>query len=300
MTSSLCKELDSLLAFLENIPSQKDEQKSTYYSVEICIDSVKSAYNAFNGGANRVELCSSLLEGGLTPSIGTIIQVLKCVPKIDVHVMIRPRNGDFLYDKNEMDIILNDIQQIIKLKQSNLYPNLKGIVSGFVDENGNIDANNLQICLKQIHNTDLQFTFHRAFDMTIDAIKSLNICINCGVNRILTSGLNINVEKGLKCILDMIKYCKDNNFDNKIIIAIGGGINIKNIGNFVNERNKYLIRHIHGTFRSVETGNMKYKKLNIFMGAKTVNGVKLSEYDNKYANVDMIKQIVHHMKTVFN
>ena len=285
------KEINSLLSLLEILPSNITN-KSKDYSVEICIDSVESAKIASLAGANRVELCSSLLEGGLTPSIGTIIQVLRSAPNIDVHVMMRPRSGDFLYNPTEMGIILSDIEAIIGLKESGKYSNLKGIVSGFLDKNGDVDVKNLSLCLNKIKNKQLEFTFHRAIDMSRDAIKSLDICIKYGVDRVLTSGSEINVETGLKCILEMVEYAKENESD--IIIAVGGGINLENIGNIVNDKNKG-IKHIHGTFRSVKKGGMVYQKSNIYMGASSVNGTKMCEYENKYANIDIIKQIVSYM-----
>eukprot|EP01083_Nonionella_stella_P040882 110867_1 len=288
--ANLTKRIDVLLGLLNTIPCITQRKKD--YSVEICVDSVQSAEAAFVGGADRVELCSSLMEGGLTPSYGLIVQVLKCAPHIEVHIMIRPRSGDFLYNTNEMNIMLQDIDQIVKLKQSNAYPNLKGIVSGFLDVNGNIDVGNLSQCLNKIRNTNLEFTFHRAFDMSNDTIKAADICIKMGVNRILTSGAQPNAQKGLKCILNLIQHCND-----RIIIAAGGGIRVSNIHEIVNAQTK-AIKHIHGTFRTVVKACMNYQKTNMHMGAATVNGCNTSEYNNKYADAALIKQIVKHMDTL--
>ena len=287
------QQIDELILMLERMPLIDDTKD---YSVEICVDSVESANNAYLGGADRLELCSSLIEGGLTPSIGTIIQVLKSVQNIHVHIMIRPRNGDFLYNKNEMEIILTDIQHIIQLKQTGLYPNLKGIVSGFLDKNGNVDIDNLSLCLDQIKDYELEFTFHRAMDMSKDVMNALDICMQYGVDRVLTSGQEKNVELGFQSILNMIQYVKQKG--NKMRIAIGGGIHIDNIHNIVTKQNK--IQHIHGTFRSIEKGGMEYKQLQIHMGAHSVNGNILSEYDHKYANIEMIKHIVNHMHKIHN
>eukprot|EP01083_Nonionella_stella_P106851 308776_1 len=135
--------------------------------------------------------------------------------------------------------------------------------------------------------------FHRAFDMSNDrdAIKAMNVCIEMGVHRILTSGLQSNVEQGLQCILRMIEHA-----NSRIIIAVCGGINAKNICKIIHSESNG-IRHIHGTFRSTVKSNMKYKKLNIYMGAKSVNNCKMNEYQNKYADANMIKQIVSYMNT---
>ena len=291
MASNVTQMIDHLLLIFDIDPSKK---RLKNYSVEICVDSVESAYNAYLGGADRIELCSSLIEGGLTPSIGTIIEVLRCAPNIDVHIMLRPRSGDFFYNQHEMNVILNDIDQIIQLKESQKYPNLKGIVSGFLDIFGNIDTKKLSLCLDKIKEKELEFTYHRAFDLSVDAIKSLKTCIKFGVHRILTSGLQPNVIEGLECIHSMIKYKNDNYPDSELKIAIGGGVKLENIGTLINVQNKAM-KHIHGTFRKIKKGNMEYRKSNIYMGAKTVNGARINEYENKYANVEIIKQIVKYM-----
>ena len=289
--------LNTLLLSLEkHMISTSAPIENRSYSVEICVDSVQSARNAYAGGADRIELCSSLISGGLTPSIGTVVQVLKAVPNIDVHVMIRPRSGDFLYDKDEMEIILYDIEEIIKLKRSNLYPNLKGIVSGFLDGDGNVNTEQLSVCMQRIKHWNLEFTFHRAIDMSNDAISALKECIRCGVHRILTSGMAINVESGMSCILEMIECCKQNKVDDRITIAVGGGITTQNVRNIANRTT--MIRHVHGTFRRRTVGAMKFKRSDMFMGAKTVNGARLSEYAHKVADVESISTVVEHIKSI--
>ena len=271
MSSSL-RAIDGLLSSLLNIA--KD------YSVEICIDSVESAHNAWVAGADRVELCSSLISGGLTPSKGTVITVLQSVPGIDVHVMLRPRGGDFLYSRSEMDVLLSDLNELLTLKQSGQYANLKGVVSGFLDRKGNVDAHPLRLCLDKIKGSGLDFTFHRAFDMSNDAVAALQLCLAHGVHRILTSGFACDAASGLKCIKAMIRHCQEQGAGNRIEIACGGGLTAENIGAVVNAENPE-IKHIHGTFRKVRRGAMQFRKSGIAMGARSVNGSATSEYTKK-------------------
>eukprot|EP01111_Echinosteliopsis_oligospora_P016117 TRINITY_DN6580_c0_g1_i1.p1 TRINITY_DN6580_c0_g1~~TRINITY_DN6580_c0_g1_i1.p1 ORF type:complete len:180 (-),score=36.33 TRINITY_DN6580_c0_g1_i1:107-646(-) len=160
--------------------------------VEVCIDSVESAIEAEKGGASRVELCSSLFEGGLTPSVGMVKTVKKYV-RIPVYVMIRPRCGDFLYSSYEYDSMRLDVE-IMKSSGAD------GIVFGFLNSDGDIDLERTQEFILLAH--PLPVTFHRAFDMTRDPYKAMEDLIKLGIPRILTSGQERSVIEGS---LDSIK-----------------------------------------------------------------------------------------------
>src|SRR5687768_8698169 len=132
-------------------------------TIEVCIDSVQSAIEAQQGGANRVELCDNLFEGGTTPSAGAIAIARKNIT-IGLHVMIRPRGGDFYYSDIEFDCMKKDIQIAKELGAD-------GVVFGLLTKDGRIDV------ARSKELTDLalplQVTFHRAFDMTVDPVQAL-------------------------------------------------------------------------------------------------------------------------------
>ena len=126
--------------------------------LEVCADSVRSCVEAERGGAQRIELCANLVEGGTTPSYGLIKQALKTV-KIPINVLVRPRGGDFLYTDDEMDVMKQDISACKELGVS-------GVVIGVLLPDGQIDVERTNALLKLAR--PLSVTFHRAFDMTSD------------------------------------------------------------------------------------------------------------------------------------
>ncbi|XP_043992635.1 copper homeostasis protein cutC homolog isoform X3 [Gambusia affinis] len=162
--------------------------------LEVCVDSVESAVNAERGGAGRLELCSSLMEGGLTPSLG-LLQVVKQYIKIPVYVMIRPRGGDFLYSDQEVEVMKKDIE-LMKTQGAD------GVVVGALTETGGVDAG---LCMELIAAArPLPLTFHRAFDMTYDPAVALETLISLGFERVLTSGCDSSALEGLPVIKRLI------------------------------------------------------------------------------------------------
>ena len=182
---------------------------------EICCNSVLSASNAEDAGANRIELCSNLQAGGTTPSFGLLKVCCQEVDDIPINVLIRPRIGDFLYSDDEFEEIK---QEVVKCKIFKV----KGIVSGFLNSDGSIDVKRTKEIVELAH--PMSFTFHRAFDLSNDPMRSLNDIISTGATRILTSGMQKTAFEGRKLIADLIKAA-----GNKIIIMPGGGINAENI-----------------------------------------------------------------------
>src|SRR5690349_2206178 len=145
---------------------------------EICVEGVDGAVAAQQGGGDRVELCASLLEGGLTPSFGTIRAALKLC-WVPIHVILRPRGGDFLYSDAEFASMLDDAREIAK-------QNAAGIVIGCLTADGRIDEVRMKALIEAAQ--PLSVTCHRAFDMTRDPEEALEALIRCGVHRVLTSG----------------------------------------------------------------------------------------------------------------
>src|ERR1051325_9212574 len=152
--------------------------------LEICADSVESAVAAEKGGAHRVELCSDLLEGGVTPSSGLIATVRDRI-SIGLYVMIRPRGGDFCYSEDEFEAMEQDVLAAKQLGAD-------GIVFGILTEQGSIDRQRTHDLVQLAH--PLKATFHRAFDMTNDLGRALEDIATAGINRVLTSGGEQTVE----------------------------------------------------------------------------------------------------------
>ncbi len=182
--------------------------------LEICVDSMESAIASEKGGAQRVELCSDLLEGGITPSAGLIQAVRKRVG-IDVFVMVRPRGADFFYSSDEMDVMKHDTLQAKNLGAD-------GVVLGMLHPDGRVDTRRIRELVELAH--PMQVTFHRAFDMSANLEESLAQLIEAGVHRILTSGGMPNITQGAQCISSLIQAA-----DGKIRIMAGGGIRQENL-----------------------------------------------------------------------
>lgn len=185
---------------------------------EACVDCYESALNAKNAGADRLELCSELSVGGLTPSFGLVKQVRK-ITDIKLNVLIRARSGDFCFNDNDIEIMVNDILELKKL-------GVDGVVIGALTQDATIAKKNV---LKMINAAKpLSITFHRAFDLVKDPQQALNTLIELGVDRVLTSGLAQNAFAGRHLIKQLVK-----NSQNKIIIMPGAGVSENNIYDIV-------------------------------------------------------------------
>src|SRR5437588_12184151 len=146
--------------------------------VEACADSIESALAAARGGAHRIELCANLIEGGTTPSAGTLA-VCRARLDIAIFVLVRPRGGDFLYSAAELAVMLEDIR---RSKQAGA----QGIVTGMLSAAGELDADRTRELITAAR--PLPVTFHRAFDVCRDASRALETLVALGVERVLTSG----------------------------------------------------------------------------------------------------------------
>lgn len=184
------------------------------YQIEICANSVQSAINAEIGGANRVELCDNLWEGGTTPSYASIALAKERI-EIPIFVLVRPRGGDFVYDDLEFETIKRDIVHAKSL-------GVAGIVSGVLLPDGQVDVVRTSELVKL--SDPLPFTFHRAFDQTPDMLYALEELVKCGVKRILTSGQRRSAIEGLDQLKLLLKHASG-----RITILPGGGISKKNV-----------------------------------------------------------------------
>lgn len=189
--------------------------------VELCAASIEAIQLAKELNFDRIELCQNLEQGGMTPSPGLIDYALAY--GVETHVLIRPRPGGFRYNQDEIEIMLRDI-----LESKNM--GAHGVVIGVLNEYGTIDEKTIELMVEKAG--DMTVTFHRAFDDTFEFERSIDLLVQLGVNRILTSGLGSNVELGLENLKAMVKYAGD-----RIEIMPGGGINQNNIRKLIADVN---------------------------------------------------------------
>jgi copper homeostasis protein len=182
--------------------------------LEIACFNYESALIAQKGGADRIELCEDFLSGGITPNID-LVKKLKMELSIPIFAMIRPRAGNFLYSEEEFQVMKRDI---LFFKNCGI----DGFVFGILNDNNEIDKQrNKELVLIA---SPLPCTFHRAFDKVADAVKSLEILIDCGFSRVLTSGLQNSAMDGKVLLSELIELSGD-----RIIIIPGGGIRSDNL-----------------------------------------------------------------------
>ncbi|CAL7938436.1 unnamed protein product [Xylocopa violacea] len=182
--------------------------------MEICIDSLESARNAIEGGATRLEICTALSEGGLTPTPG-FLQKIKSFSPAPLYAMLRIRSGNFVYTEEEMEVMLQDLR-ILKECGAD------GFVFGALTSDNEI---NVQFCKNVLAAArPLPVTFHRAFDEVNDPLQSLEVLITLGFERILTSGQQDTAEEGLELIQKLVEKAQ-----NRIIVMPGSGITKENI-----------------------------------------------------------------------
>lgn len=187
---------------------------------EACVESFLDAKIMVEAGANRIELCENLSVGGTTPSYGTIIQCLKNL-NVPLLVMIRPRGGNFIYSDDEIEIMSNDILLCKEL-------GVKGIVLGVLNEKNEIHIPQLKYLVKLAK--PMEITFHKAIDEVPDPLKALDILIELGIDRILTSGKAETALAGKELINKLIFAGKD-----KIQIVVAGKVTKENFQSICRE-----------------------------------------------------------------
>lgn len=215
--------------------------------LEICCYSATCAEIAQKNGADRIELCAAPKEGGLTPSLG----MLKAAPQrvtIPVHPIVRPRGGDFCYADDEFSAMLDDIQTIREL-------GFPGMVTGVLDEDGNVDMPRMQQIIEAAG--DMAVTFHRAFDMCAKPRETAEKLGDLGIARILTSGQQASAEKGLSLIMEL------NTHSGVPIIMAGAGVRAANLKRFLDAG----VKEVHSSAGIWTPSPMRYRNKGLSMSS---------------------------------
>lgn len=207
--------------------------------LEIAAGSLASALAAQEGGADRVELCSSLAEGGITPSHG-MLAVVRDRVRLPVYVLVRPRGGDFLYDDADFEMMRRDIETCAQL-------GFDGVVIGALDADGVVDTRCRELVAAA---GKLGVTFHRAFDASADLRRSLEEIIALGCERVLTSGGCADALAGASAIAGLVAQAAG-----RITILAGVGIRSQNLAEVVRLSHAH---EFHGSAKGVHRSAMRY------------------------------------------
>jgi copper homeostasis protein len=238
-------------------------------TLEICLESVDSVIASDRGGAQRVELCANLLEGGTTPSAGAI-RAARENATIAINVMIRPRGGDFLYTDAEFVSMQHDIQIAKDLGAD-------GIVLGLLRADGTVDVERTRQLVELAE--PLPVTFHRAIDVSRDLLEALEDVIATGAKRVLTSGGQPSVVEGAAMVAKMVEKTKD-----RIIVMPGCGITPDNVLSILETTGA---REVHIALEEETPSNMHFRKAEIPMG-----GVEGREYLRFVTPEDAVRNVV--------
>ena len=224
------------------------ESANAHVLVEVCVESVAGAYAAVVGGAERIELCSSLAEGGLTPSAGLCEAVCAAV-KVPVMAMVRPRAGDFLYDSTEVDVMARDIEALTDAGAA-------GIVAGALTNDGHIDRRRMAEFVDLADGRPV--TCHRAFDMCRDAVEAIDVLHQIGVARVLTSGQTANAYDGRRTIRDLVLHA-----EGRMQIMAGAGVRHDNVVRLVEVTG---VREVHLSAAGTRNSRMAFRRDGLAMG----------------------------------
>jgi len=221
-----------------------------HYKFEICANSVASCKAAQEGGADRVELCSGIPEGGTTPSYGMLRKARESI-SIGLNVIIRPRGGDFLYSTEELEEMIYDIRTAKELGAD-------GLVFGCLTKDGAVDKEAMSMLMEA--SKGLPVTFHRAFDHSSDPMQTLEDIIDLGCVRILTSGCRPTAMEGAGLLAELVKAAGD-----RIIIMPGCGVNEGNIAELARLSGA---REFHFSAREPVESGMLFRNPDVAMGSE--------------------------------
>lgn len=243
--------------------------------LEICAGDIASVYAAAAGGADRVELCGALALGGLTPSAGFIREARK-VNGPALNILIRPREGDFIYSEEETECMLHDVKTAKELGAD-------GVVIGALTPDGKIDK---RVCgMLADAACGVSITFHRAFDMVKDPFEALEDIIELGCDRILTSGLAASAEAGMPLLAELKKKAAG-----RISIMAGGGINPENVARILEAP---AADEVHASARSLVLSASRYRPAGISMGSPAID-----EFSRMSTDTEIVKKILQKIQNI--
>lgn len=237
--------------------------------LEVCAGSYDSALAAARGGAARIELCSGLADGGVTPSAG-LIRAARSIPGLKVNVLIRLREGDFLYDEAETALMAEDVRVCREA-------GCDGVVIGALTPDGDVDV---KACRRMMAEAgDMEVTFHRAFDLCRDPQSALEILIALGCRRVLTSGLAASAPEGVQTLAALVRQAAG-----RIIILAGGGVNSGNAAKLVADTG---VTEVHASARAAIPSPMRFRRGGVSMGTPGAD-----EYSRKITSAEEVNAIV--------
>ncbi|WP_253377737.1 copper homeostasis protein CutC [unidentified bacterial endosymbiont] len=241
--------------------------------LEICCYSVECAVTAQQRGADRIELCAAPKEGGLTPSYGVLKSAREAVT-VPVHPIIRPRGGDFCYTAGEFSAMLEDIARVGAL-------GFPGLVIGLLDEDGNVDLP--RMCQVMHAAKGMDVTFHRAFDMCRNPFQAVDMLMELGVARILTSGQQPCAEKGLQIIMELKAH------SGAIKVMAGAGVRASNLELFLNAG----VEELHSSAGQWIPSPMRYRNTGLSMSTDA-KADEYSRYGVDGESVAVMKSMIEH------
>ena len=244
------------------------------FEFEVCANGLASVIQAERGGATRVELCAGIPEGGTTPSLGTIVASREYLKdkQTKLHVIIRPRGGDFLYDKYE----ISTMKEIFMLQGY-----VDGFVIGCLNADGSIDVDLCKSLMDLAKGKS--FTFHRAFDMCSNPLRAIDQLAELGIQRILTSGARATAEEGIPQLKLWQRHA-----EGKIKLMAGGGVNETNIKRIYEETG---ITAFHFTAREKIESKMEYRNQEVYMGVEEAD-----EYSYEITTEERVRRIISQLQ----
>ena len=239
-------------------------------TVEVCVENAGNALAAERGGADRVELCASLLEGGLTPSFGMAREALRRLA-IPAMVMVRPRGGDFLYSGIEFAAMLADVKALRDMGAA-------GVVFGCLSPDGRVDRERMSRLVDAAG--DMQTVCHRAIDMTRDSLEALEVLAACGVTRVLTSGRRNSALEGQAILRQTIAAAAG-----RIAVLVCGGVRRHNIAEVLAATGA---SEVHFSAGVDAPSGMVYRNPDIGMGAAERD----REYLNRVTSEELVRETI--------
>jgi copper homeostasis protein len=238
--------------------------------IEVCVENTDGLVAAQRAGADRVELCAALLEGGLTPSWGMVEEAMRRAT-IPFHVMVRPRGGDFLYTEIELAAMIADVRALRRL-------GVAGVVLGCLTAEGEIDEARMRALVEAAR--PLSVTCHRAFDMTRDTAAAVEALVRCGVDRVLTSGQRSTALEGLETIRATVAAARG-----RLGVIACGGIDADNIAGV---RDLTGAPELHFAALRAEPSGMRHRNPDVGMGGTALE----REYSSEVTDEALVRATV--------